>query len=134
VYILVTGQIVSAARLSKQLRWLVGWGPMQRLLKRAAGRMSGPAASARAQQAVYAWGEAENAAGMRTANGYDVTVHGSPVVAQCVLERDGNGGTFTPSMLMGRTLVEQLPGSATIQMSSHECKSADRFEIGPQPS
>jgi short subunit dehydrogenase-like uncharacterized protein len=69
--------------------------------------------------------KAENAAGtrrvarIRTANGYDVTVHGSLAVAQFVLERNGGGGTFTPSMLMGRKFVEQLPGSGAIQMNAH---------------
>ena len=87
--------------------------------------MAGPAASTRARQVTYVWGEAENTAGtrrvarIRTANGYDVTVHGSLAVAQFLLERDGLGGTFTPSMLMGRKFVEQLPGSGTIQMGAH---------------
>ena len=77
-------------------------------------------------QVTFGWGEAENLAGtrrvarIRTANGYDVTVHGSLAAAQFLLERDGcGGGTFTPSMLMGRKFVEQLPGSGTIQMAAH---------------
>ena len=123
VYVPVTNQILQAARLSNRVRWLVGLAPVQTLLKRATGRMAGPAASARARQVTYVWGEAENAAGtrrvarIRTANGYDVTVHGSLAVASFVLQRDGPGGTFTPSMLMGRKLMEQLPGSATIRIT-----------------
>jgi short subunit dehydrogenase-like uncharacterized protein len=123
VYVPVTNQILQAARLSNRVRWLVGLAPVQTLLKRATGRMAGPAASARARQVTYVWGEAENAAGtrrvarIRTANGYDVTVHGSLAVAEFVLQRDGPGGTFTPSMLMGRKLMEQLPGSATIRIT-----------------
>jgi len=68
------------------------------------------------------WGEAENAAGarrtaqLRTANVYDVTVHGALAVAAFVLGRDGPGGTFTPSLLMGPDLVERLPGSGTIRI------------------
>ena len=125
VYVSATDRIVRAARISNQLRWLLGLAPVQSLLKRGAGRMAGPAASTRARQVTYVWGEAENTAGtrrvarIRTANGYDVTVHGSLAVAQFLLERDGLGGTFTPSMLMGRKFVEQLPGSGTIQMAAH---------------
>jgi short subunit dehydrogenase-like uncharacterized protein len=123
VYVSATDQIIRAARLSNQIRWLVGLSPIQSLLKRAADRMTGPAASARARQVTYVWGEAENAAGtrrvarIRTANGYDVTVNGSLAVAAFILQRDGSGGTLTPSMLMGRKFVEQLPGSGTIEMT-----------------
>jgi short subunit dehydrogenase-like uncharacterized protein len=35
------------------------------------------------------------------------------------MERDVGGGTFTPSMLMGRKFVELLPGSGAIQMNAH---------------
>jgi short subunit dehydrogenase-like uncharacterized protein len=125
VYAAVTDEIVRAARLSNQLRWLVRLAPVQGLLKRAADRMAGPAVATRARQVTHVWGEAENAAGtrrvarIRTANGYDVTVQGALAVVAFVLQRNGPGGTLTPSMLMGRKFVEQLPGSGTIRIIDH---------------
>ena len=123
VYVSATGQVLRAARLSNRLRWLTRLAPVQSLLKRAADQMVGPDAAARARQVTHVWGEAENATGTRrvarihTANGYDVTVHGSLAVTAHVLQRDGDGGTFTPSMLMGKKLVEQLPGSGAIRIA-----------------
>jgi short subunit dehydrogenase-like uncharacterized protein len=122
VYAAVPHLVARAAGLGSRVHRLMGWAPVQTLLKRAAGRMAGPDATARSRDATYVWGEAENAAGaqrtarVRTANVYDVTVHGALAVAAFVLGRDGPGGTFTPSLLMGPDLVERLPGSGTIRI------------------
>ena len=124
VYAAVPELVARAARLGARLHWLTGLAPVQALLKRAAGRIAGPDASARASDVTYVWGEAENAAGarrtarLRTANVYDVTVQGALAVAAFVLGRDGPGGTFTPSLLMGPDLVERLPGSGTIRIDA----------------
>jgi short subunit dehydrogenase-like uncharacterized protein len=122
VYGAVPDLVARAARLGGRVHWLLGLAPVQALLKRAAGGIAGPDAATRLRDVTCVWGEAENAAGarrtaqLRTANVYDVTVHGALAVAAFVLGRDGPGGTFTPSLLMGPDLVERLPGSGTIRI------------------
>jgi len=124
VYAAVPDLIARAARPAGTVRWLAGLAPVQTLLKRAAGRIAGPDAATRARDVTYVWGEAENAAGarrtarLRTANVYDVTVHGALAMAALVLNRDGAGGTFTPSLLAGPDLVERLPQSGTIRVEA----------------
>jgi short subunit dehydrogenase-like uncharacterized protein len=54
---------------------------------------------------------------LETANGYDVTVHGSLLAVQHLLQYDGPGGYFTPSKLLGARCVEQLPGSGQVSVS-----------------
>lgn len=70
------------------------------------------------------WGEARNAAGairtarIRTANGYDVTVHGALAVVQMLLTGAATeAGVKTPARLCGVGLITGLPGSGPLSIS-----------------
>ena len=64
----------------------------------------------------YFWGEVINPSGnkvqaqLTTADGYDVTAVGTVVVAEYLLQDHNKKGYYTPSILMGKSLVEKLPG------------------------
>lgn len=117
VYVAAPAGLIRAARLGGRFGWLLGAAPVQALLKRQAGGVTGPDAATRARQPAFVWGEAQDAAGqrrtarLRTANGYDVTVAGALAVVRHLLGRISEGGTFTPSTLVGADLAERLPGS-----------------------
>jgi short subunit dehydrogenase-like uncharacterized protein len=111
-------------RLLDPLRALFGLDAVQSWLKRVIEkRVSGPDAAARARQRTWLWGEVRNATGMvktarlETANGYDVTVHGTLMAVRHLLDYSGPGGYFTPSKLLGERCVEKLPGSTTISIT-----------------
>jgi len=111
---------VFGAKQINHLGWLLGWGPMQSMLKAAAAKARGPSARDRDQQSTYVWGEVTNAKGekrtarIRTANGYAVTVTGALAVIDHLLRDRPSGGTYTPSQLMGADLVTKLPGSSAL--------------------
>ena len=118
----------SAAVRLRRLDWvqpLLALGPVQSMLKRYVGkRIVGPNAAQRESACTYVWGEACNPAGtkviarVKTANGYDVTVHGVLMAARHLLETPKpRPGYFTPSRLLGNRCVEDLPGSGRIEIS-----------------
>jgi short subunit dehydrogenase-like uncharacterized protein len=103
---------------------LLSLTPIQSILKQAAATLTGPTAQARAASPCYVWGEARNAAGtirtarIRTANGYDVTIHGALAVTQTLLTRnDGDLGSLTPARLCGVGLITSLAGSGLLTIS-----------------
>jgi short subunit dehydrogenase-like uncharacterized protein len=111
-------------RLLDPLRPLLGRAGVQQSLKRLLGkRVRGPDQANRERQRTWLWGEARNAAGehktarLQTANGYEVTVHGTLLAVRHLLDYNGRGGYFTPSQLFGERCVEQLPGSGTIVLT-----------------
>jgi short subunit dehydrogenase-like uncharacterized protein len=121
VYLAAPAALLWGARLGNLLGPLLGLNFVQDALKRRAGAITGPTAQARAASPCYVWGEARDAAGtvrtarIRTANGYDVTVHGALAVVQTLLARNSaEGGTFTPARLCGAELITQLPGSGPL--------------------
>lgn len=106
------------------VRPLLGLSPVQSFLKSRAAKVAGPDEAKRERATTYVWGEVRNAAGRRrvarihVANGYTVTTHASLAVARHLLAQDAmTGGAYTPSRLMGRQFVEQLPGSDTLTLS-----------------
>lgn len=110
-------------RLIDPLRPWLGRDGVQNWLKRQVEkRISGPDEQARSRLRTWLWGEVRNAKGevrtarLETANGYDVTVHGSLLAVQHLLQYAGPGGYFTPSTLLGARCVEQLPGSSSIHI------------------
>lgn len=100
-----------------KIRWVQNW-----LKKRIAKTVKGPNETQRAKMPTYVWGEARNASGdkrtarIQTANGYSLTVTGALFVTQYLLNNKVEGGAYTPSKLIGANLVEQLPGSGTMQI------------------
>jgi short subunit dehydrogenase-like uncharacterized protein len=125
VYLPAPGLMVLASRIGNHFGWLMRRpAVIQRLQKFVEGRVKGPDAQHREYLPTYVWGEVRNAAGQRktarvkTANGYDVTVHGSLAVVTHLLQAaPEGGGCYTPSRLMGADLIGQLPGSGPVQIT-----------------
>lgn len=122
VYLPGSPRLVKNAQRANHIRWLLGWGPVQSLLKKKAGQTWGPSEAQRAQMPTFVWGEAKNAQGetrtarLQTANGYSLTVTGALAAVQRLLARQGEAGAFTPSLLFGPEFVETLPGSGRIEI------------------
>jgi len=115
--------LVFATKGANAFRWLLGWGPLQSMLKGIAGKAKGPSAEQRERLPTYVWGEVTNARGdkktahIRTANGYSITVTGALAVVEYLLGHRPRGGTYTPSRLMGADLVTKLPGSSALTIT-----------------
>lgn len=116
--------MIANARRANYFRWLIGWQPLQRLIKsRIAKTVKGPDETLREKQPTFVWGEARNAAGsvctarIKTANGYSLTVTGSLAVVEHLLREAPAGGAYTPARLLGADLVTRLPGSGELVIS-----------------
>lgn len=122
VYVPIPWAAAVALRAYHPVRRIVGVPMVQRWLQALVGRIEGPTREARATSPTWVWGEARDAAGrvavarLRTANVYDVTAAGVLLAAEHLLDRDGPGGFFTPSRLIGPRCVESLPGSGRIEI------------------
>lgn len=87
-------------------------------------RISGPDEELRSNSPAFIWGEARNVAGLRkvarlqTANVYDLTIYGALECVTRVLAERFTGGSYTPSMLFGSSLVEELPGSGNFEVDT----------------
>ena len=124
VFLAVPPTLLWGARMGNLLGPLLGLAPVQAALKKPAGAITGPTAAARAAGSCYVWGEARNAAGairtarIRTANGYDVTVHGALTVVQTLLAgATTEVGVLTPARLCGVGLITGLPGSGPLRIA-----------------
>lgn len=124
VFIPGSPAMIANAKRANYIRWLLGWAPVQRVMKnRIARTVKGPSASQREKLASHVWGEARNAAGatktarIKVANGYALTITGSLAVVDFLREHRPAGGAYTPSMLCGANLVQGLPGSGPLQIS-----------------
>lgn len=125
VYMPVSPRTLRLVRVIDRLRRLPGaaW-----LGTRLAGRMRrvvhGPDAATRAATPTWVWGETRDAAGrtvrarLRTANGYDVTVHGALAAVAHLVGWRGPGGYCTPVRLMGPSIAERLPGSGRLTLQA----------------
>jgi short subunit dehydrogenase-like uncharacterized protein len=122
VFVPSSQALVFATKLANGFRWLLGWGPLQSMLKAIAGKTKGPSAEQRDRLKTHVWGEVTNAHGekktarIRTANGYAITVTGALAVVDRLLKERPRGGTYTPSRLMGAGLVTKLPGSSALMI------------------
>jgi short subunit dehydrogenase-like uncharacterized protein len=121
VYVPVSPRALAGLRRLRHVRWLLGFAPVQRLLKSRVGRQPpGPDEAQRAATPTCVWGEARNAAGkvvtarLATANGYTVTVHAALGVVERLLAGGAPAGALTPARLMGSRYVETLPGSGRV--------------------
>lgn len=109
----------SAARL-RRLRWirpLLALRPVQEFMKKRIARsVRGPSDERREKHGSQIWGEVKSVDGraasatMTTPNGYDLTVSASLGIVQYLLENEVEGGYYTPSLLMGSSYAESLPG------------------------
>ncbi|MBB5014212.1 saccharopine dehydrogenase family protein [Rehaibacterium terrae] len=119
VYMVVPPATVARLRRLRLLGPLLGWGPVQALLKRQVRKkVRGPSEQARERTGCVIWGIARNAAGrsvqriLRTPNGYDLTVSAALGIVEHLLRQSPPppGGFYTPSKLMGADFVLGLPG------------------------
>ena len=124
VYIPGSPGMISGARRANYFRWLLGWQPVQRAIKkRIDKKVKGPDEALRARLPTHVWGEVRNAAGVvrtarvKTANGYSLTVTGSLTVVEHLLREEPAGGAYTPSRLLGADLVTKLPGSGELTIT-----------------
>lgn len=116
--------MIANARRANYFRWLIGWPPVQRAIKKRIGKtVKGPDESLREKQPTFVWGEARNAAGavytarIKTANGYSLTITGALAVVEHLLREQPAGGAYTPSRLLGADLVSKLPGSGALTLT-----------------
>lgn len=116
---------IVGARLISPAGKVLGMPFIQKRLKKWVSlRVSGPDEKFRAGAPTYIWGEARNADGVvatvriRTANVYDVTVYGALESATRLLEGDFPSGSFTPALLFGPELIEELPGSGKFEVET----------------
>jgi short subunit dehydrogenase-like uncharacterized protein len=78
-------------------------------------------AAQRAEAKSFIWGEVKNANGdiiqgrFTTVDGYDLTASGTVEVSQHLLKDHGQSGYFTPSKLMGKELINKMPGFSGIE-------------------
>jgi len=78
-------------------------------------------AEQRAAAKSFLWGEVKNANGdmiqgrFTTVDGYDLTASGTVEVSQYLLGDHGRTGYYTPSLLMGKDLLEKMPGFSGIE-------------------
>lgn len=102
---------------SRHLGWLLGSGPVQRMLKkRVRGGPAGPTPEQRARGASLLWGQAEDDAGrravsrMRTPEGYTLTAMTSVEAVRRVLSGDAPAGFHTPSKAYGADWILEFEG------------------------
>ncbi|MCH8532447.1 MAG: saccharopine dehydrogenase NADP-binding domain-containing protein [Saccharospirillum sp.] len=118
VYVPVAKRTVTRIRRLQSLRWFLGMGWVQSLMKnRITKSVKGPSAEQRAKTRTDLWGEVRNAQGKAvsahfdTPNGYDLTITAPLAIVQAVLAGDVSAtGSITPSQLMGPDFVWALPG------------------------
>lgn len=116
---------IAGARLFGGLRPVLSSAAVQKILNNWVDRrVTGPDEELRSNSPAFIWGEARNADGLvkvariQTANVYDLTIYGALECVSRVLESNFKGGSYTPAMLFGSSLVEQLPGSGTFEIDT----------------
>lgn len=102
---------------SRYLGWLLGSGPVQRMMKkRVQSGPAGPTPEQRARGASLLWGQAEDDAGgravsrMRTPEGYTLTAMTSVEAVRRVLAGDAPAGFQTPSKAYGADWILEFDG------------------------
>jgi short subunit dehydrogenase-like uncharacterized protein len=124
VFIPTSPKRARGMRVANLARPVLRLGTVQRLMQRRIARtVAGPSAAARARHRTFVWGEVVDATGetrtarIVTANGYDLTVTGSLAFVEHLLSTTPPGGAYTPSQLLGASLVATLPGSGPLEIS-----------------
>jgi short subunit dehydrogenase-like uncharacterized protein len=122
VYIPASKRQISLMKKINFIRWFFRFNLVQNWLKKRASHRNGPDAKQREQQSTWVWGEVKNASGtcksarLKTANGYALTITGSLMAVEFVLNNKVNAGYTTPALLLGDGAVSRLPGSSEIQL------------------
>ncbi|STX55635.1 saccharopine dehydrogenase [Legionella beliardensis] len=121
VYIPASKRQIFIIKSINFIRWFFRFNFVQNWLKKKAAYRNGPDAEQR-KQSTWVWGEVKNASGicksarLKTANGYALTVTGSLMTVEFILNNNVKSGYTTPSLLLGDDAVTKLPGSSKIQL------------------
>ncbi|MGK7378793.1 saccharopine dehydrogenase family protein [Planococcus sp. 1R117A] len=117
--------LAAGAGLTAGLQPLLASSFLQNLLKDwVERRVSGPDEIFRANSPAYIWGEVRNKAGIikvariQTANVYDLTVYGALEAVSRLMAGEFPGGSSTPALLFGSSLLEKLPGSEKFEVDT----------------
>lgn len=118
VFVPAPPKMICGAKILNLMRPVLKLKFVQNVIKsRISKTVVGPDEELRAKLPTYVWGEARNARGqtktirIQTDNTYSLTIKGSLIVVQFLLENRVKGGAFTPAKLMGPDLVTNIPGS-----------------------
>ncbi|MES2491417.1 MAG: saccharopine dehydrogenase NADP-binding domain-containing protein [Pseudomonadota bacterium] len=124
VFIPGSPKLIANAKRANNIRWLLGFAPVQAFLKNRIGKtVKGPDTATRDKLTTYVWGEVSNAKGekrtarIKTANGYSLTITGSLAITEYLLKNTVPGGAYTPSKLLGADLITRLPGSSAVTLN-----------------
>ena len=117
VYMSAAPSTIFRMKRIRMLRPLLSLQWVQNAMKhRIEKSVKGPGEEARQNSGVQLWGQASSADGrsvsatMITPDGYDVTVAASLGIVDFLLQTEVEGGFYTPSLLMGPSFAESLPG------------------------
>lgn len=115
VYMASPPGLIRAAKASRYLGKLMGWGPVQKYLQSQI-KPGGPSDAARAKGYSLLWGEVSNEAGdvatsrLKTPEGYTLTALTALLIVKRVLNGDAPIGFQTPSKAYGADLIMEVPG------------------------
>lgn len=122
VYIPASPGLVKKMKRMNFLRPILGWNWVQSIIKKNIDKkVKGPSESTRQKLTTNVWGEVQNASGeikilrILTSNGYELTAKGSVFIVAAMIKGINQSGYKTPAMLMGPDLINQLPGTETVE-------------------
>ena len=102
----------------------IGW--VMKLIKSRIDKVWNPTTTEeRAKAQSFFWGEVKNKKGktvvgrFSTADGYNVTAWGTVEVAQYLLGDHNHKGYYTPSILIGKELIEKVPGFSGLDFETN---------------
>lgn len=116
VYRSASPRSVARLRRMQHLVPLLMFPPIKWFFSRAASRVKGPDAAARARARMEIWGRVANRDGrevtmtMTTPEGYAFTVLSAIAAVKRVLRDPVRAGSFTPSLRLGPEFVKTIPG------------------------
>lgn len=118
VYAALPAAAIRALKLGRHLGWLLGFAPVQALLRRRVlAGPAGPDAAQRQHTPARLWGEAVNAdrdavrARLRTPNGYTLTAMTAVEIARRAVEGEARPGFHTPSQVFGADFILEFEGT-----------------------
>ncbi|GLQ31809.1 saccharopine dehydrogenase family protein [Litoribrevibacter albus] len=127
VYVPASSKVIQKMKLLRFGRWIFKPKFIQRLIQsQIESKVTGPDANVRSANPATIYGEARNEWGktvqarLKTLNGYEVTKYGAVHLAKHILTSDPvKRGSTTPSLLLGASLISELPGSSPITLFEH---------------
>lgn len=118
VYMGATDTMISRARWSNYLGWLLRRSSVQRYLMKQIDRQApGPSEEKREKGKSFLWGRARNARGdervsrLVTLSGYTLTAQTAFLIAEKIIAGNRKTGYQTPSTAYGADLILEIPGT-----------------------